>query len=154
MRRATSLIHIFDIEVLLNLRSIILILIFVNVKILIRLMLFLEHTRGRPSARGHHVSDPWLRPNRAERRKLIHSGVCEQKKEGTNVLRYRQRHSAPTPQKCTTSFTQNHFNTKMPVIWNYQRNSCCVLLWFLQKCSIYRKPLLIRIRFDQQFYPV
>jgi len=40
---------------LLNLPSIILVLIFVNVKTLIMLMLFSEQ------ACGHHVGDPWCR---------------------------------------------------------------------------------------------
>jgi len=48
MRRATSLIHTSEIIILLNLPSIILVLIFVNVKTLIMLTLFLEQTRGRP----------------------------------------------------------------------------------------------------------
>jgi len=65
MRRATSLIHTAEINMLLNLPSIILVLILVNVKTLIMLMLFLEQTRGdqhgpcgRPGARGHHVGGP------------------------------------------------------------------------------------------------
>jgi len=43
MRRAASLMHIFEIKILLNLPSIILVLISVIVKTLIMLMLFLEH---------------------------------------------------------------------------------------------------------------
>jgi len=44
---------------LLNLLSVILALILVNVKTLIMLLLFLEQARGRPGARGHHhVGDP------------------------------------------------------------------------------------------------
>ena len=58
MRRATGLIHTSEIKVLLDFPSIILILIFVNVKTLIMLMLFLEQVCGRPGARGHHVGDP------------------------------------------------------------------------------------------------
>jgi len=65
MRRATSLIHTSETKVLLNLPSIILVLIFVNVKTLIMLMLFLEEAREdlhgpcrRPSVCGHHVGDP------------------------------------------------------------------------------------------------
>ena len=64
MRRATSLIHTSEIQILLNLLSVILILILVNVKTLIMLILFLEQARGRPTwsygrpgARGHHVGD-------------------------------------------------------------------------------------------------
>jgi len=57
MRRDTSLIHSSEIKILLNLLSIILVLIFVNVKTLIMVMLFLEQARGRPGARGHHVGD-------------------------------------------------------------------------------------------------
>jgi len=49
MRRATGLIHTSEIKILLNLPSIILVLIFVNVKTLIMLMLFLEQARGRPT---------------------------------------------------------------------------------------------------------
>ena len=45
--RATSLIHTSEMKVLLNLLSIISVLIFVNVKTLILLMLFLEQARGR-----------------------------------------------------------------------------------------------------------
>jgi len=51
-RRATSLMHTSTIKSLLNLPPIILVLIFVNVKTLIMLTLFLEQ------ARGHHVGDP------------------------------------------------------------------------------------------------
>ena len=65
MRRATSLIHTSEIKILLNLPSI---LIFVTVKALIMLMLFLEKARGRPtwSLRAtwrprHHVGDPCSR---------------------------------------------------------------------------------------------
>jgi len=47
MRRATSLIQTYEIKILLNLPSVILVLIFVNVKTLIMLMLFSEQTRGR-----------------------------------------------------------------------------------------------------------
>jgi len=47
MRRATSSIHTSEIEMLLNLPSIILVLIFVNVKTLIMLILYLEQARGR-----------------------------------------------------------------------------------------------------------
>jgi len=54
MRRATSLIHTSEVKILLNLPSIILVLIFVNVKALIMLMSFLEQ------AQGHHVGDPGL----------------------------------------------------------------------------------------------
>ena len=49
MRRDTSLMHTSEIKILLNLHSIILVLIFVNMKTLIMLMLFLEKTRGRPT---------------------------------------------------------------------------------------------------------
>jgi len=42
MRRAASLIHTSEIKNLLNLSSIMFVLIFVNVKTLIRLILFLE----------------------------------------------------------------------------------------------------------------
>jgi len=52
MRRAISLIRTSEVKILLNLPSIILVSIFVNVKTLIMLMLFLEQ------ARGHHVGDP------------------------------------------------------------------------------------------------
>jgi len=41
--------HTSEIKILLNLLSIILVLIFVNVKTLIMLMLFLEQARGRPT---------------------------------------------------------------------------------------------------------
>jgi len=47
MRKATSLIQTSEIKSTLNLPSIILVLIFVNVKTLIMLMLFLEQARGR-----------------------------------------------------------------------------------------------------------
>ena len=47
MRRATSLIQTNEINILLNLPSVILVLIFVNVKTLIMLMLFSERARGR-----------------------------------------------------------------------------------------------------------
>jgi len=64
MRRATSLIQTSEIKILLSLPSIILFLIFVNVKTLIMLMLFLEQARGRPTwslwkpgAHEHHVGD-------------------------------------------------------------------------------------------------
>jgi len=60
MRRATSLMQTNGIKILLNLPSIILVMISVNVKTLIMLMLFLERARGRPGARGHHVGDPGL----------------------------------------------------------------------------------------------
>jgi len=53
--------HASEIKILLELPSVILVLIFVNVKTLIMLMLFLEQARGRPGARGHHVGDPWSR---------------------------------------------------------------------------------------------
>ena len=49
MQRATRLMHTSEIKILLNLPSIILVLIFVNVKTLIILMLFLEQARGRPT---------------------------------------------------------------------------------------------------------
>ena len=49
MRRATSLIHTSEIKILLNLPSVILVLIFFNVKALTMLMLFLEGARGRPT---------------------------------------------------------------------------------------------------------
>jgi len=65
MRSPTSLIHTSEINVLLNLLSIILVLIFVNVKTLIMLMLFVEQVAGdlldpceRPGARGRHVGGP------------------------------------------------------------------------------------------------
>jgi len=48
MRRYTSLIHASETKILLNLPSIILVLILVNVKTLIMLMSFLKQTRGRP----------------------------------------------------------------------------------------------------------
>ena len=51
MQRATSLIQTYEIKILLNLLSIILVLIFVNAKTLIMLMLLLEQ------ARGHDVDD-------------------------------------------------------------------------------------------------
>jgi len=51
MWRATSLIHTSK-KNLLNLLSIIFVLIFVNVKTLIMLMLFLEQARGRPTCRA------------------------------------------------------------------------------------------------------
>jgi len=38
---------------------------YVNVKTLIMLMLFLEQTHGRPGARGHHVGDPCTRVSQA-----------------------------------------------------------------------------------------
>jgi len=47
MWRATSLIYISEIRILLNLPSIILVLIFVNVQTFVKLMLFSEHARGR-----------------------------------------------------------------------------------------------------------
>jgi len=65
MRRATGLIYTSEIKVLLNLPSIILVLMYVNVKTLIMLMLFLEQTHGRPGARGHHVGDPCTRVSQA-----------------------------------------------------------------------------------------
>jgi len=46
---AIRFIHTSEIKFLLNLLSIILALIFVNVKTLIMLMLFLEQVRGRPT---------------------------------------------------------------------------------------------------------
>jgi len=53
-------------KTLLNLPLVILVLIFVNVKSLMMLMLFLERACerptgpcGRPGARGHHVGDLW-----------------------------------------------------------------------------------------------
>ena len=49
MRRATSLIHIFEIKILLNLPSIIFVLTFVNMKTSTMLMLFSEQARGRPT---------------------------------------------------------------------------------------------------------
>jgi len=49
MRRATSLIQSSEIKMLLHLPSIILELIFVNVKTMIMLTLFLEQARGRPT---------------------------------------------------------------------------------------------------------
>ena len=49
LQRATSLIHTSEIKILHNLTSIILVLIFVNVKTLIMLILFLEQARGRPT---------------------------------------------------------------------------------------------------------
>jgi len=52
--RTTSLIHTFEIKVLLKLPSIILVLIFVNVKTLTTLMLFSEQACRRPGACGHH----------------------------------------------------------------------------------------------------
>jgi len=61
MRRATSLIHASDIQNLLNLPSTIVVLIFVNVKTLIMLMLFLEQARGWLDARWHHVGYPWIK---------------------------------------------------------------------------------------------
>ena len=60
MRRATSLVHTCEIKILLNLPSIILLLIFVNVKTFVMLMLFLEQARGRPGAHGRHVGDPCI----------------------------------------------------------------------------------------------
>jgi len=48
MRRVTGLIHTCEIKILLNLPSITLVLIFVNVKTLSMLMLFLIKARGRP----------------------------------------------------------------------------------------------------------
>ena len=52
MWRATSLIYISEIKILLNLPSIILVLIFVNVQTFVKLMLFLEHARGRLTLRA------------------------------------------------------------------------------------------------------
>jgi len=49
MGRAISLIHTPEIKILLNLPSIILLLIFINVKTLIMLMLFLEQACGQPT---------------------------------------------------------------------------------------------------------
>ena len=49
MRRATSLIQACEIKILLNLLLIILVLMFVNVKTLIMLILFLEQARWRPT---------------------------------------------------------------------------------------------------------
>jgi len=48
IRRATCLIHTSEIKIL-NLPLIMLVLIFVNVKTLIMLILFLEQARGRPT---------------------------------------------------------------------------------------------------------
>jgi len=63
MRRATTLIHTSEIKIL-NLLSIILVLIFVNIKALIMPMLFLEQVADdllrpceRPGARGHQLGD-------------------------------------------------------------------------------------------------
>ena len=65
IRRATSLIHNSKIKTLLSLPSVILVLIFFNVKTLIISMSLSKHARGwlpwslrRPGARGHHVGDP------------------------------------------------------------------------------------------------
>ena len=65
MRRVISLIHTSEITILLNLPSIILVLIFINVKALAMLMLFLEQSTGdlhgpcrQPGAHEHHVGDP------------------------------------------------------------------------------------------------
>jgi len=52
IRRDTSLIHTSEIKILLNLPAINLVLIFVNVKTVIMLMLFLEQAFGRPTCRG------------------------------------------------------------------------------------------------------
>jgi len=49
MWRATSLIHTSEIKILLNLPSIILVLMFVNVKTLIMLISYLEQARERPT---------------------------------------------------------------------------------------------------------
>jgi len=67
-----SLIQTNEINILLNLSSVILVLIFVNVKTLIMLMLFLER------ARGHHVGDPWLREMCEKKCKLAYlwDGHC------------------------------------------------------------------------------
>jgi len=46
MQRATSLLHNFEIKTLLNLLTIILLLIFVDIKTLIMLMSFLGQARG------------------------------------------------------------------------------------------------------------
>jgi len=49
MRRANSLMHTCEVKNLLNLLLIILLLIFVDVKTLIMLKLFLEQAHGRPT---------------------------------------------------------------------------------------------------------
>jgi len=67
MRRATSLIHTSEVTILLNLPSIILVLIFVNVKTLIMLILFLEQARERPTWSLHDVGDPCTILTRAAR---------------------------------------------------------------------------------------
>jgi len=58
MRRATSLIHTSELKRLLSLPSIILLLLFVNVKTLIMLTVFLERPAGdlMPGA----VEEAWL----------------------------------------------------------------------------------------------
>jgi len=58
MRSATSFIHTSEIKILLNLLSVSLVLISVNVKTVIMLKLFLEQAHGRPATRGHYVRDP------------------------------------------------------------------------------------------------
>jgi len=67
MRRGTNLIQTYEIKILLNLLLIILVLIFLNVKKLIMLILFLVQAHRqliwslrttRSGARRHHVGDP------------------------------------------------------------------------------------------------
>ena len=59
MRRATSLIHISEVKILLNLLSIILVLIFVNAKTLIMVILFLEQVSRRPTWSLRATWCPW-----------------------------------------------------------------------------------------------
>ena len=54
-----SLIHISEVKILLNLPSIVLVLIFVNVKTLIMLILFLEQASGRPAWFLRATWCPW-----------------------------------------------------------------------------------------------
>ena len=61
MRRATSLIHTSEIKILLNLLSILLALIFVNVKTLIMLMLFLGQVCGHPMWSLQASWCPWYK---------------------------------------------------------------------------------------------
>jgi len=59
MRRATTAWYTFLVKNLLNLPSVILVLIFVNVKTLIMLILFLEQASGRPTWSLRATWCPW-----------------------------------------------------------------------------------------------
>jgi len=59
MRRGTNLIQTYEIKNLLNLPSVILAVIFLNVKTLIMPMLFLEQARGRLTCSLRATRCPW-----------------------------------------------------------------------------------------------